>query len=130
MSLFQVVPKLRNEKIPIELLSWYLWKQSDKMAIPAVKEESEEEQQDNGGPSPSQKAPAVAVKGEMRYDSCGIFTLQRQKKMRMWTTRMKFKVCQELLARSLYLTILQFSLVATGVLAHFRSSAACLIVDE
>ena len=69
MSLFQVVPKLRNLSWPIELLSWYTWV---KIADAARLSESEEG---------DRIALADAGKAEVMYSSCCIFFLCHQRKM-------------------------------------------------
>ena len=77
MSLFQVVPKLRQWNYPAELISWFAWVQSDHVALPTVQEADEED-----GAAPAAAGSAVAAPaaplpvGQVMLESCGIFSLQ------------------------------------------------------
>ena len=80
MSLCQVVPVLRQCKIPANLLSWFAWVKTEADRLPPVPEAEEEEEAD-GAPA---SAPAAAgeIEGEVMMDSCGIITLRRQLRQR------------------------------------------------
>ena len=73
MSLFQVVPKLRQWNYPAELISWFAWVQSDHVALPTVQEADEED-----GAAPAAAGSAVAAPaaplpvGQVMLETCGM----------------------------------------------------------
>ena len=74
MSLFQVVPRLRDMNWNAELLSWYPWVQT------AEEDDS--------------TAPADAGKGQIMFDGLGIFTLHTQCKMTRALDLEDLKTCK------------------------------------